>query len=83
MRHIRNTTCFLYKGAAYLRFSESDVPIAGGPLEIYGKNDESESIEWHLQLHKFLHIAKMKIVSSQFCELVGENTKWERREGKR
>lgn len=55
----------------------SDVPIAGGPLEIYGENDESEAIEWYLQLHKFLHIAKTKIVSSQFCELVWKNTKWE------
>jgi len=55
----------------------SDVPIAGGPLEIYGENDESEAIEWNFQLHNFLHIAKMKIVSSQFCELVWKNTKWE------
>ena len=55
----------------------SDVPIAGSPLEIYGENDESEAIEWYFQLHNFLHIAKMKIVSSQFCELVWENTKWE------
>jgi len=55
----------------------SDVPIAGGPLEIYGENDESEAIEWYFQLHNFLHIAKMKIVSSQFCELVWKNTKWE------
>jgi len=54
----------------------SDVPIAGGPLEIYGENDESEAIEWYLQLHKFLHIAKMKVVSSQFCEMVWKNTKW-------
>lgn len=55
----------------------SDVPIAGGPLEIYGENYESEAIEWYLQLHKFLHIAKMKVVSSQFCELVRKNTKYE------
>lgn len=55
----------------------SDVPIAGGPLEIYGERDESEAIEWYFQLHNFLHIARMKIVSSQFCELVWRNTKWE------
>lgn len=55
----------------------SDVPIAGGPLEIYREDDESEAIEWYFQLDNFLHIAKMEIVSSQFCELVWKNTKWE------
>jgi hypothetical protein len=54
----------------------SDVPIAGCPLEIYGEDDESEAIEWYFQLHHFLHIAKMNIVSSQFCELVWKNNKW-------
>jgi len=57
--------------------THSDVPIAGGPLEIYKEKDESEAIEWYFQLHDFLHIAKMEIVSSQFCELVWKNTKWE------
>jgi len=55
----------------------SDVPIAGGPLEIYGKSDESEAIQSYFQLHDFLHIAKMEIVSSQFCELVWKKDKWE------
>ena len=54
----------------------SDIPIAGCPLEIYTESDEHEAIEWYLQLHKFLHIAKMNIISSQFCEMVWKNGKW-------
>jgi len=59
----------------------SDVTVAGGPLEIYGKSDESEAIELYFQLHDFLHIAKMKIISSQFCELVWKKDKWEVQSG--
>jgi hypothetical protein len=55
----------------------SDVPIAGGPLEIYRENDESEAIQWYFQLDNFLHIAKMEIVSSQFCEAVWKKDKWQ------
>lgn len=57
---------------------DSDVPIAGYPLEIYTENSESEAIEWYFRLHDFLHIAKSNIVSSQFCELVWKNNKWEK-----
>jgi len=73
----KNPYVFFTKELPFSGFLSSDVPIAGGPLEIYGENDESEAIEWYLQLHKFLHIAKMRVVSSQFCELVWKNTKWE------
>ena len=54
----------------------SDIPIAGCPLEIYTESGESEAIEWYFKLHDFLHIAKMDIVSSQFCELIWKNDKW-------
>ena len=55
----------------------SDVPIAGCPLEIYTESDENEAIEWYFRLHDFLHIAKIDIVSSQFCELVWKSNKWQ------
>ena len=55
----------------------SDVPIAGCPLEIYDKTDDNWSIEDYLELHKFLHIGKTDIVSSQFCELKRKKEKWE------
>jgi len=55
----------------------SDIPIAGCPLEIYTEpNDVNEAIEWYFRLHDFLHIAQMDVVSSQFCELVWKNNKW-------
>ena len=55
----------------------SDVPIAGCPLEIVDGKGGSEAIEWYFQLHKFLHIAEMDSVSSQFCEVVWKNGRWE------
>ena len=55
----------------------SDTPIAGCPLEIYDESGEREAIDWYYKLHDFLHIAKMDIVSSQFCSLVWKNNKWE------
>lgn len=57
---------------------DSDVPIAGYPLEICRENGEGEAVEWYFQLHDFLHIAKNNIVSSQFCELIWKNNKWEK-----
>lgn len=54
----------------------SDIPIAGYPLEIYDDSGEKVALEWYLKLHEFLHIAKTSIVSSQFCELVWKTTKW-------
>jgi hypothetical protein len=54
----------------------SDIPIAGGPLEVYRENDESEAIQWYFQLDNLLHIGKMETVSSQFCEAVWKNDKW-------
>ena len=54
----------------------SDIPIAGYPLEIYDESGESEALEWYLQLHKFLHIAKTDIISSQFCEIIWKTNKW-------
>jgi hypothetical protein len=55
----------------------SEVPIAGCPMEICEENSENEAIEWYLRLHEFLHIAKMDIVSSQFCEVRKKSAKWE------
>lgn len=55
----------------------SDVPIAGCPLEIYDENGDKDAIQWYLGLHDFLHIATTDNVSSQFCELVRKNNKWE------
>lgn len=54
----------------------SDIPIAGCPLEIYTESNENEAIEWYFKLHGFLHIAKMDTISSQFCEIVRKNGKW-------
>lgn len=55
----------------------SDVPIAGCPLEIYDEIDDNWSLEDYLELHKFLHIGRTDIVSSQFCELKRRKGKWE------
>lgn len=55
----------------------SDVPISGCPLEIYGENGETEAIEWHFRLHRFFHIAKLDIISSQACVLAWKSSKWE------
>jgi|GEM_PF-2071077 len=54
----------------------SDVPIAGYPLEIYTTSGEHEAIEWYFQLQDFLHIATTEIISSQFCEMIWKNDKW-------
>jgi hypothetical protein len=55
----------------------SDVPIAGCPLEIFDKNNNSYTIDEYLELYKFLHIGKTDVVSSQFCELKKKDKKWE------
>lgn len=56
----------------------SDIPIAGCPLEIFSTDsDDSEGIHLYFQLHRLLHIAKAQTISSQFCELVWKASKWE------
>lgn len=55
----------------------SDTPIAGCPLEIYSESGEREAIDWYYKLRDFLHIAKMNIISSQFCCLLWKSNKWE------
>lgn len=49
---------------------ESDIPIAGYPLEIDAGGKEVQDIEDFFGLCDILHIGKAKTVSSQFCEVV-------------
>ena len=56
----------------------SDIPIAGCPLEIFPTDsNDSEDINLYFQLYGLLHIAKAQTISSQFCELVQKKSKWE------
>jgi len=55
----------------------SDVPISGCPLEIFDKKGESDAIELYFRLREFLHIAKLGIISSQFCVLNWRSSKWD------
>lgn len=68
---------FTRRELTYSRISlQSDLPIAGCPLEIYEGEDYPSGLGWYLKLHEFLHIATRDIISSQFCELVWKKGKW-------
>lgn len=55
---------------------QSDIPIAGCPLEVYEENGDKSELGYYFRLHKLLHVATTKVISSQFCEMVWQGNKW-------